>query len=1445
MTTSKPNRGNKLGDGISGQSSTLPTVQCEIRTLHPELDFDNLTRSLSQNSLHRNNFELASEFFSVITRLTLVCNDVLFFESSLQPGQLSTLSELHELTIVKCKLKQLPAQSFQGLRHLRKLTINTGNSEWAARSLELHSQSLSSLPHLKSLNLGFNHMWSLPSPILCEATALQTLNLTHNLLSDIDDLGLPGQLRKSSQISTDPSDYPVPKNDMLPNDSECLGELKVFDLSHNSLRTLGSARFAGMKRLQQLHLNHNWLEEMDDAALVGLNQLRLLNLSSNRLVALPHNLLTPCKNLRELDLRNNSLTALSPGLLDGLDRLQILDLSVNSISSQWITAAAFKYLVRLVILNLSKNELTHLASSTFSDLYSLQVLDLSENLISSIGGTTFSPLSNLHSLNLARNRLKQVGQNTLNGLYVLHKLSLDYNHISELHAQAFTNCTSLQDLSLVGNNLTGTVPSALHHLSMLRTLDLGENKIDTLTNTSFTGMSQLYGLRLVDNLLTQVPKGLCEPVSRLRVLNVAQNQIKDVSSSAFSACSSLRVLRLDSNVLETLPTGLAPQLGNLLWLNVSENKIRWVDYSLLPSSLEWLDVSRNDMESLGGAWSVPNGVPRSGQHHNSRLRVVNVSHNKLTTLDIHMVPPFLEVLSLSYNHLTRIAPETFSRSSQLRRVELIGNQIESIPLNSIHLPLYPEDRALPEFFLGGNPFLCDCGMDWLTRMGQLSSIRRYPIVLDLDSIVCRLTFSRSVSRVPLPEMKTSDFLCPYESHCFALCHCCEFDACDCKMTCPQNCTCYHDETWSSNVVNCASSGHNIIPPRLPMDSTQVYLDGNNIGHGLKSHIFIGRKNVKVLFLNNSHIESISNKTFNGLHSLTGLYLHGNNLQILNGYEFDKLSHLKELYLNDNMLTAIVNTTFVTLKSLEILRLDGNKLVVFTVWQLSLNPYLVEIGLARNEWNCECDFLHQLYGWVTDNSRKLIDLNEMQCVWNRTKKAGPHLIDYNRTCVSTGAIWGIPASIIDQEAFVPILASSLVFIGVIVVLIIFFSVCRQNAKLWLFHKLGLRLCSSESKDSSKSYDAYFIYSEKDEEWITHAVSDDLEANDNYRLCLHYRDLLSEAGDVREMMFNGMDNSKTFVLFLSRNFLQSEWTSCDFRSALQSLVKKLVSSGHKLNIVLIEDIPWTEVHCDILRSWLSSHKKVNRLQWSPEDNESKKKFWYKLKFALPEPESHYHSNITNTTSTRSSDSSSEAHPSKKLIPQNHTISMHQPSPWPDVYGGQHYSPRQTQVILPPSGTMSSPHRVPQQFYAGENSGSSAATTASIVDEHPNPGAIGSPYFSNRGTSASKKRGHLLQESSSYLSLEGEHVYSTLDPPSPHNNMVVSSGYPFHNQYGQQWSRTNGDCGNVNSSNSQNNVVFKFAGNNSCGRPTGPKKEVTLNNSANNNVSGSTTAVQTYLV
>ena len=67
---------------------------------------------------------------------------------------------------------------------------------------------------------------------------------------------------------------------------------------------------------------------------------------------------------------------------------------------------------------------------------------------------------------------------------------------------------------------------------------------------------------------------------------------------AFSNNTELQALRLDSNEINDI-VGLFADLKNLRYLNISDNKIQKFDYFLLPPSLNWLDVHKNEIEDIG------------------------------------------------------------------------------------------------------------------------------------------------------------------------------------------------------------------------------------------------------------------------------------------------------------------------------------------------------------------------------------------------------------------------------------------------------------------------------------------------------------------------------------------------------------------------------------------------------------------------------------------------------------------------------------------------------------------------------------------------------------------------------------------------------------------------------------------------------------------------------
>ncbi|KAF2880127.1 hypothetical protein ILUMI_26047 [Ignelater luminosus] len=1160
----------------SGGADEDVALVCRLRTINSELENTNFSVIQPQHTV----------------RLRLECSDALFFQSSLNAGSFRPLVELRELSIEYCKIGNLSDGAFRGLKELRNLTVRTHNTDWSAMTLEVSPGVFTDeLRLLERLDLGENNMWSLPEGVLCPLYSLEILNLTRNRFREIS----------SFRFAHNPSE-------------RCGTSLRLLDLSRNNIDRLPSGQLSGLARLQKLYLQGNGLSYLADRALEGLSSLNVLKLSDNRLVSLPPELFSDTRDIKEMYLQNNSINVLAPGLFSELTQLLVLDLSHNELTADWINTATFAGLIRLVVLDISYNRLTKLEPSVFRDLYSLQILRLNDNFLELIPENTFSALYNLHTLIISNNRLTSIDSDTFNGLYVLSLLSLDNNRISRIHPEALKNCSSLQDLHLNGNKLL-QVPEVISNVPMLRTLDLGENHIDTLTNDTFRDMKHIYGLRLTENNIGNISKGVFDKMAALKILNLSRNKIQKVSASAFDSNLNLQAIRLDGNYLTDIEE-LFAKLPSLVWLNISDNQLKWFDYALIPTGLQWLDIHSNQISELGNYFEIESTLA---------LSTFDASANKLTEITGSAIPNSVEVLFLNDNLITKVQSYTFFKKPNLTRVDLFGNKITHLDPNSLRISAVPPDKPLPEFYIGGNPYQCDCTMDWLQKVNAGNRARTQPKLVDLESIYCQLLYNRGRTYVPLVEAAPYQFLCTYETHCFALCHCCDFDACDCEMTCPENCTCYHDQSWSANVVDCSSSGYvETLPDQIPMDATQLYLDGNDL-RSLMSHAFIGRKRLKILFLNNSNIELIQNRTFNGLKELEVLHLDENRIRELRGYEFEGLNSLREIFLQHNRISHIHNGTFTSLRHLRVLRLDHNRLNTYVVWQLP--TALTEVTLAYNPWSCDCEFTEQLREWMIRGD-SVSDLNSVRCVYNATEldyytediyadnsEVGFYINTENSTACTGAAnidnsINGnltATKTIIRRQAiqdYLPLLVITLVVFAVIVSITLLLFIFRQELRVWIHSKFGVRLfyrpTELEMDDRDKLFDAFVSYSSKDEAWVAEVLAPTLEPN--YKLCLHYRDFPVGAY-LADTIVQAVESSRRTIMILSENFIKSEWCRFEFKSAHHQVLR---DRRRRLIVILLGEVPQKDLDPDI-RLYLKTNV---YLQWGD------KLFWEKLKFALPD-------------------------------------------------------------------------------------------------------------------------------------------------------------------------------------------------------------------------------------
>lgn len=228
----------------------------------------------------------------------------------------------------------------------------TFNHDWSAILLDIDYEAFVGLDRLATLHLSHNNIVGLPARLLCPLQRLQTVNLTRNRLTDLEDLGLSnrthGALCQAGEVNTyrsitasessDDSDEqintPEAVDDAMPPP---LPPVVTIDLSHNEITAAAPGSLAVVAgSLSVLRLNNNRLAVLDRASFSGLTQLRELELSNNLLGALPPGLFGDNDLLERLSLANNSLSTIHLSVFGNLTRLEVLNLSHNHLDENWI-----------------------------------------------------------------------------------------------------------------------------------------------------------------------------------------------------------------------------------------------------------------------------------------------------------------------------------------------------------------------------------------------------------------------------------------------------------------------------------------------------------------------------------------------------------------------------------------------------------------------------------------------------------------------------------------------------------------------------------------------------------------------------------------------------------------------------------------------------------------------------------------------------------------------------------------------------------------------------------------------------------------------------------------------------------------------------------------------------------------------------------------------------
>ncbi|CAL9204300.1 unnamed protein product [Musa hybrid cultivar] len=452
-----------------------------------------------------------------------------------------------------------------------------------------------------------------------------------------------------------------------------------------------------------------------------LTSLRHLNMTRVRftnaanwfqdLNALPH--------IQEIELCSCDLGTFPRSLSHvNFTSLTTLDLGYNDINST-ISDWVFN-ITSLEFLYLGGNDLSGFFPNSVTKLTSLKALDLSWSVFQD-GFMRLAPISNLCKLQIldlsyvpindVLANLKMVFSGCLRNS--TEELYLGGTQLSGFFPNWLGNIEILKSLDLSFNSIYGSVPASIGNLSLLEHLYLDFNDLNGTISKQIGQLKSLVDLELHDNSLTISEDDLVN-LSSLKYLDISYNFIVLNKSDDWIPPFQLQSLSMD--FCQIGPTPQFPKWlrtqTTLRQLHLSSASIKDMFFDRLPSSLEYLDLSNNEITYDAQQYfpnlimldlrnnSLSGHLPPKILNMMPRLKYLYLSNNKITEVKDMILggrPSSLELLDLSYNSLHGSQLVSHGNLSMLQYLDLGSNNLNGMLPEGIKLL-----KGLVELFLDNN-----------------------------------------------------------------------------------------------------------------------------------------------------------------------------------------------------------------------------------------------------------------------------------------------------------------------------------------------------------------------------------------------------------------------------------------------------------------------------------------------------------------------------------------------------------------------------------------------------------------------------------------------------------------------------------------------------------------------------------------------------------------------
>lgn len=399
--------------------------------------------------------------------------------------------------------------------------------------------------------------------------------------------------------------------------------LHFIDLSSNNFHFIPT--FPLNKRLRVIHLEENQILDFDCSWIAQQNETSIhlhwtylwsfdikQTCHHRRIHIIPSDerdsILIKSNGRIELHCREQSFQHLhvfqaAPHAFDNIPdviqcfgpEIQILDLSNHIIGE--LDPIVFDNFASLQRLRLSNTMLTDFAVNRFRNRQQLLALDLSQNNLKRIDNIAW--LLNLQEFDVAENLIENISEIIGNLPASLTHLDVAGNYLGAVNQTTFDWINRLEYLRLSHTELTFNNSNPFKPLNELLILDISRNN---LNESNFDLLDETLGKLITFNASRCNINGASKIVRKLNrnieELDLTGNAWGEITANSLESFHELTMLNLSNTNLLSFDSSLFWHLNKLVNLDLSNNRLKSIDLEMLSSRVEWLNLQGNDLVKI-------------------------------------------------------------------------------------------------------------------------------------------------------------------------------------------------------------------------------------------------------------------------------------------------------------------------------------------------------------------------------------------------------------------------------------------------------------------------------------------------------------------------------------------------------------------------------------------------------------------------------------------------------------------------------------------------------------------------------------------------------------------------------------------------------------------------------------------------------------------------------